>query len=124
MSTPQDFWQMENALRANPSLTNSVSPDVYEGATMYLAGMSYYEKVGEFDQFNQRLAQNQQLSFWAAGLSKISPARDSSGNLTNGTRPGVAQCGYVLLRNGFRRQRNRATGFRADRSKWPNRTTI
>jgi RHS repeat-associated protein len=78
-----DIWQMENALRANPSLTNSVSPDVYEGATMYLAGMSYYEKVAEFDQLNQHLHKINTLSFFAAGLSKIGPARDSSGNLTN-----------------------------------------
>jgi len=78
-----DIWNMENSLRANPSLTNSISPDIYEGATMYLAGMSYYEKVGEFDQVNQNLNKINDLSFFAAGLSKISPARDSSGNLTN-----------------------------------------
>jgi RHS repeat-associated protein len=80
-----DIWQMENALHLNPSLTNSVSPDVYEGATMYLAGMSYYEKVGEFDQVNQNLNKITDLSFFAAGLSKIGPARDGSGNLTNNT---------------------------------------
>ena len=40
-----DLWQMESALRANPRLTNSLSPDVYQGATMYLCGMSYYEKM-------------------------------------------------------------------------------
>ncbi len=78
-----DLWQMENALRLNPSLTNSVSPDVYEGATMYLAGMSYYEKQGEFDQVNQNLNKMVSLSDFAAGLSIISPARDTSGNLTN-----------------------------------------
>ena len=80
-----DLWQMENALRLNPALTNSVSPDVYEGATMYLAGMSYYEKVAEFDQLNQHLHKINNLTFFAAGLSKISPARDTSGNLTNNT---------------------------------------
>jgi YD repeat-containing protein len=78
-----DIWQMENVLRLNPSLTNSVSPDVYEGATMYLAGMSYYEKQGEFDQVNQNLNKMVILSDFAAGLSIISPARDTSGNLTN-----------------------------------------
>jgi RHS repeat-associated protein len=80
----QDLWQMENALRLNPSQTNAVSPDVYEGALMYLAGMSYYEKVSEFKQMDQRLHKVNALSLWAAGLSKISPARDSSGNLANG----------------------------------------
>jgi len=78
-----DIWQMESSLRANPSLTNSVSPDVYEGAMMYLAGMSYYERESEFDQLNQRLNKMDTLSAFAIGLSKISPARDGSGNLTN-----------------------------------------
>jgi len=82
-----DIWQMEAAVRAKASNTNSVSPDVYEGATMYLAGMTYYEKVGEFDQVNQNLHKINTLSAWAIGLSKISPARDSSGSLTNGTDP-------------------------------------
>jgi RHS repeat-associated protein len=81
------LWQMESIVRANSSLTNTISPDVYEGATMYLAGMSYYKKVGEFDQFNQNLHKVNTLSTWAVGLSKISPARDSSGSLTNGTDP-------------------------------------
>lgn len=83
----QNLWQMENTLRANPSQTNSVSADVYEGATMYLAGMSYYEKASEFNQLNQQLQKFDMLSFFGAGLSKIIPARDSYGNLTNGTDP-------------------------------------
>jgi RHS repeat-associated protein len=83
----QDLWQMESAVRANPSLTNSLSPDVYEGETMYLAGLSYYKKVGEFDQLNQNLHKVNTLSSWAVGLSKISPARDSHGSLTNGVDP-------------------------------------
>jgi RHS repeat-associated protein len=82
-----DVWQMENALQLNPSLTNSVSPDVYEGATMYLAGMTYYKKVADFDQVNQNLHKVNILSSFAVGLSKISPARDSYGNLTNGVDP-------------------------------------
>ena len=42
----QDLWQMENALRTNSSA--SISPDVYQGATMYLAGMYYYKKLSDF----------------------------------------------------------------------------
>ena len=82
-----DLWQMESAVGANHSLTNSVSSDVYEGALMYLAGMSYYEKCGEFEQLNQSLQKFDELSFFAAGLSKIIPGRDSYGDLTNGTDP-------------------------------------
>ena len=82
-----NLWQMENTLRASPALTNSVSPDVYEGAMMYLAGMSYFEKESEFQQLNQQLQKFDQLSLFEAGLSKITPGRDSSGNMTNGTDP-------------------------------------
>ncbi len=77
-----DLWQMENVLRANPSAP--VSPDVYQGATLYLAGMSYYKKVSDFDSVNQNLHKVNVLSSWAAGLSKLGPRRDSSGNLVNG----------------------------------------
>ena len=48
----QTLWQMENKVQANRSQTNSVSPDVYEGELMYLAGMSYYEKCDEFNQLH------------------------------------------------------------------------
>jgi len=82
-----DIWQMENALLFNPSLTNSVSPDVYEGAVMYLAGMSYYKKISDFNQVSENLHKVNILSSWAVGLSKISAARDSFGNLTNGVAP-------------------------------------
>jgi hypothetical protein len=58
---------------------------VYQGATIYLAGMSYYKKVSDFDQVNRNLHKIDVLSSWAAGLSKLGPARDGSGNLTNGT---------------------------------------
>ena len=79
-----DLWQMENALAQNPSLTNTISPDIYQGTTMYLAGMKYYEKCSEFDAFNANLHKIDNISLWAAGLSKISPARDASGDLNNG----------------------------------------
>jgi len=101
----QDLWQMENTLRANSSLAGSISPDVYEGATMYLAGMSYYEKVSEFAQLNQQLQKFDLLSSFAAGLSKIIPGRDSYGDLTNGTDP-ILPCvdmffyGTMLAGNG------------------------
>ncbi|HEV2319936.1 MAG TPA: DUF6531 domain-containing protein [Verrucomicrobiae bacterium] len=78
----QSLWQMEQYLRANPTKTNSISPDVYEGELMYLAGMSYYEKCDEFNSFNQQIQSIDQLSEFSAGLSKIIPARDGLG-ITN-----------------------------------------
>jgi hypothetical protein len=83
----QSLWQMEQFLKANPTKTNTISSDVYEGALMYLAGMSYYEKVSEFNQFNNQVQSIDTLSSFAAGLSKIIPGRNSSGALTNGTDP-------------------------------------
>lgn len=82
-----DLWQMEDELKLNPSLTNSLSPDLYLGATMYLAGMSYYKEVSDFATENEALNKVNILSTWAAGLSKISAARDQYGNLTNGIDP-------------------------------------
>ena len=83
----QSLWQMEQFLRANPTQTNSISSDVYEGELMYLAGMSYYEKCDEFNDFNQQVQSIDQLSSFSAGLSKIIPGRNSLGYLTNGTDP-------------------------------------
>jgi len=80
----QDIWQMEYAIQLNPSLTNSISPDVYEGAVMYLAGMSYYKNVSDFNVLNENLHKVNILSSWAAGLSKLGAARDTFGYLTNG----------------------------------------
>jgi RHS repeat-associated protein len=83
----QPLLQEEAAVAANPSLSNSVSPDIYEGAVMSLAGMTYYEQVSAFDQVNQNLHKVDNLSSWAVGLSKISPGRNSQGVLTNGLDP-------------------------------------
>jgi RHS repeat-associated protein len=80
----EDLWQMENSLRSNSSLSSTISSDVYQGATMYLAGMSYYEKLGEFDVTNTALHKVNNITTWAAGLSKLSPHRNSSGTLYNG----------------------------------------
>ncbi len=82
-----DLWQMENQLQLNPSLTNSLSPDVYLGVPMYLAGLSYYKEVSDFTAQNERLNKINILSTWAVGLSKMGAARDANGNLTNGIDP-------------------------------------
>jgi RHS repeat-associated protein len=100
-----DLWQMQKLLNASPGQAGNMSPDVYEGATMYLAGLSYYKKIGDFDQVNQHLQKFTKLSSFAVGLSKIIPARDSYGSLTNGTDP-VLPCvdmffyGAMLAGNG------------------------
>jgi RHS repeat-associated protein len=79
-----EIWQMENQVQLHPSMTNSISPDLYEGAVMYLAGMSYYKNVSDFNVVNENLNKVCLLSTWAAGLSKLGAARDGFGYLTNG----------------------------------------
>ncbi|MBP7826889.1 MAG: hypothetical protein KA236_10105 [Verrucomicrobia bacterium] len=66
---------MENTLKGNPSATNTLSPDVYQGAVAYLMGMAYFEKVGRFDMLNRRLHKVQVASQLAFGLSSIRAAR-------------------------------------------------
>lgn len=81
----QELWNMENALEADPSATNSISPDVYQGAVASLMGMAYFEKVGRFDTVNQRLHKVQVASQLAFGLASIRAARTNnalpSGNI-------------------------------------------
>lgn len=78
-----ELWQMEKVLRTNASLASSISSDLYQGKASYLAGMSYYKKTDDFDALNQRLHKITPISTWAAGLSIISAARNSSGKLSN-----------------------------------------
>jgi RHS repeat-associated protein len=78
------LWQMQSALRIDPSLTNSLSPDLYQGALMTACGMQYYQKNSEFDELNLRLHKLNRLSLFAMGLSKIGPRRDSYGYLADG----------------------------------------
>ena len=80
----QDLWQMQSAVRANPSLTNTLSSDVYQGALVYACGMQYYKRTSDFNAVNQNLHKVHNISSWAAGLSKISPRRDAYGELANG----------------------------------------
>jgi len=81
----ESLWNMERMLEADPSATNSLSADVYQGAVAYLMGMAYYEKVGRFDALNQRLHKVQVESWYAAGLASIRAARTNnalpSGNI-------------------------------------------
>jgi RHS repeat-associated protein len=94
-----NLWQMQNKLNANPTQTNSVSPDVYEGELMYMAGMSYYQKCSQFAQLNQQLQKIDEFGVFAAGLSKIQPARNSAGSLTNGTDPVLPAVDMILNLN-------------------------
>jgi RHS repeat-associated protein len=79
----QEYWNMEQQLLANPSLTNSISPDIYQGTAAYLMGMDYYQRVGRFRLFNQHIQKNKVLSEYSFGLAKLA-AKRVGGVLTNG----------------------------------------
>lgn len=80
----QELWDMERALRANPSATNGLSPDVYQGAVAYLMGMAYHEKVGRFEVMNQNLHKVRVMSQLTFGMAGIRAARNTSGQLPSG----------------------------------------
>ncbi len=71
----EEFWQMERTLNDNPTAT--IDPDISQGTSAYLMGMSYYEKVTRFTELAQNLHKTRILSYSAFGLSKIAPRRVS-----------------------------------------------
>jgi len=78
----QELWNMERTLELNPSATNSISPDLYQGGVAYLNGMAYYENISRTEQKLQELHKAQIISHYAHGLSKLS-AKRVSGALPN-----------------------------------------
>lgn len=81
----QELWNMEQMLGTNSAAISQVSPDVYHGSLLYLAGMSYYERVGRNNSQFQDLFKVRTLSHFAMGLSKLSPRRNPDGSLYSGT---------------------------------------
>jgi YD repeat-containing protein len=80
----QEIWNMEQQLSTNAAAASSISRDVYQGSLVYLLGMSYYQRVARFDDFNRRLNKIQDLSKCAMGLAKLSPFRNPDGTLPDG----------------------------------------
>jgi RHS repeat-associated protein len=79
----QEYWNLEQQLQSNPSLTNSLSPDLFQGGLAYLLGLVYYERLNRFQQFNAALHKEHILSNFRSGLVKFA-ARRVSGSLPNG----------------------------------------
>lgn len=78
----EEIWRFNQTANTNQSAT--IDPDVYIGTTACLMGMSYYNYVDRFDEFNDRLHKIQVVSKYQQGYGLIRPQRDSSGNLING----------------------------------------
>ncbi|MEK7782024.1 MAG: SBBP repeat-containing protein [Verrucomicrobiota bacterium] len=67
------YTQMDQQRQLN---TNSV-PGIedYQGAAAYLMGMDYYSKVSRFTGVNEQLHKNRVVSWFAQGLSKLTPIK-------------------------------------------------
>ncbi len=80
----QELWNMERTLAANPSATNSISRDLYQGGTAFLTGMAYYENLARFREQNQELHKTHVMSQVAYGLSKLNAKRVAGALPNNG----------------------------------------
>jgi RHS repeat-associated protein len=77
----EKFWSAQQAKLIDPLAP--VDPEIHEGTAAFLMGMSYYKKVSDFVKELKGLEKVNMSSFFAHGFSKLSPERDSSGNLPN-----------------------------------------
>jgi RHS repeat-associated protein len=69
----QEIWQFN--LTANTNNPTTLDPDIYEGTTAYLLGMSYFNYNDRFIDFNSRLHKIQQISSFQYGFGLIRPLR-------------------------------------------------
>jgi len=77
-----ELWNMERLLKSTPSATNTVLLDLYQGGTVNLMGMAYYERYGRFRDLNERLHKAGVVSEFAYGLASLA-AKRVSGQLPN-----------------------------------------
>jgi hypothetical protein len=77
----QEYWAMQQAVKANPSLTNTLSPDITQGTLPYLMGMAYYERLDHIRPTLEQLHKVQLDSVIGQGLSVLSAGRNTSGTL-------------------------------------------
>src|SRR5205814_10493159 len=84
----------------DPTLTNSISSDVYQGSSAYLMGMAYYERNSRFEGLDEGLHKVHLVSRFCAGLSKIGAKRVNgvlpSGNITL-IQPAVDMVSQVIV---------------------------
>jgi len=81
MPWAQEYWNMQNQVKATPSITNTLSPDVTQGTLPYLMGMSYYQRVDAFDAKCQAWHKVRTSSNVGIGLSMLAAKRNSGGTL-------------------------------------------
>ena len=69
----EEFWQMERTLQVNPD--TPIDPDISQGTSAYLMGMSYYERLSRFGEECGGLHKISTVSFYAFGQSRLTPKR-------------------------------------------------
>jgi RHS repeat-associated protein len=95
----QNYWNAQQAVLAN---TNAVMDnDTAIGTPLYIAGMTYYQRISDFREILEPLQKQNEVSFFAYGFSKMSPQRTTNGLLpTNGVvnllYPNVDMCFQYL----------------------------
>ncbi|MEX1118860.1 MAG: DUF6531 domain-containing protein, partial [Terrimicrobiaceae bacterium] len=80
-ATANDFWQAQQALKANPLTPGD--PEIFQGSAAYLMGMSYFKNDSEFREFNRNLHKVNEVSAVMMGLATLRPQRESDGSLPN-----------------------------------------
>ena len=80
----EDYWRIERRKQTNSAYAPAIED--YQGTAVYLMGMSYFEREGEFQQLNQNLHKVQIVSRFAEGLSKLTTTE--VGGVTK-VQPGV-----------------------------------
>jgi RHS repeat-associated protein len=79
----QEIWNFNR--NADTNQPSTLDPDVYQGTTAYLLGMSYFNYMDRFSDLNNRLHKIQQVSLYQHGFGLLRPLRDGSGNLYSNT---------------------------------------
>ncbi len=80
----EDYWRIERRKETNSAYAPAIED--YQGTAVYLMGMSYFERAGEFQRLNQNLHKVQMVSRFAEGLSKLTTTEVGG---TTKVQPGV-----------------------------------
>ena len=91
----QNYWNAQQAVLANTNVV--MDNDTAIGTPLYIAGMTYYQRISDFREIIEPLQKQNEVSFFAYGFSKMSPQRTTNGLLpTNGVinllYPNVDMC--------------------------------
>jgi RHS repeat-associated protein len=74
----QKYWNHQQYLQANPTAT--ADPELAVGQLLYVLGQSYFRQMSSFREKVENWTKTRAVSWWAYGLTKLSPMRDASGN--------------------------------------------